>query len=205
MAAYMGTVGEAPPLWAVLVNAGLGFLGLVMRGGGVDIKPPKPPGAVALLAVLGLLAAMALPACPNAYRAGWVSTAALVDAKDATDKGIAKAFNAKIESCKAQHGANQIELQKCVETSKEYEAASKWIQVILPALKTSIRTAKATLEIAEKVQASADSATKKVLSALRDGVCKLLPVLKDWEKNPGFPEELKIALGYLEMIKVVCP
>ena len=36
MAAYMGTVGDAPPLWAVLVNAGLGYLGLVLRGG-VDL------------------------------------------------------------------------------------------------------------------------------------------------------------------------
>jgi hypothetical protein len=45
MAAYMGTVGEAPPLWAVLVNAGLGYLGLVMRGGGVELGKPSSPTA----------------------------------------------------------------------------------------------------------------------------------------------------------------
>ena len=151
-----------------------------------------------------VLTAILLTGCPNAYRAGWVSTAALVDAKDATDKGISVAFNAKIGECKKAHGNDQVNLQKCVESSREYAAASAWIQVVLPALKTSIRVAKATLEMAEKVQASGESTTKKVLSALKDGVCKLLPALKDWEKNPGFPAELKVALQYLSMIKVVC-
>jgi len=202
MTAYMLKIGEAPPMWAVLVNAALAFVALAMRGGGVEFKPPKGPGVVALLAVLGVAAAVALPACPNAYRAGWVSTAALVDARDATDKGIASAFQSKIDDCKDKHKADQISLQKCVEDSREYSAAAQWLRIIKPAIDTSVKVAKAVLEIAEKTQASKDSTIKKVLSALKDGFCKLLPAVKDWQHM--FSAEAQAALKYLDLIKVVC-
>ena len=159
---------------------------------------------ITLLALVA--AAMMLPwltGCPNAYRAGWVSTATLVDARDATDKGIAAAFRARVTKCVAKTPEDVPAIRKCTEESKEYRAARKWQGIVLPTVNTSIKVAIATLEIAERVQASKESTLKKVLNALKDGVCKLLQVLDEWKDH--FSAEVKAALVYVQMVKVMCP
>ena len=156
----------------------------------------------AMIAAVMILATFA-PGCANAYRAGWVSTAALVDARDATDKGIATAFKSKVNDCVSKHPKDVPATRSCVEASTEYKAARRWQTNVLPSINTAVKVAIATLEIAERVQASGDSTLKKVLNALRDGVCKLLPVLDEWKDRMS--AEVKAALVYLEMVKVVCP
>ena len=154
------------------------------------------------IALYALLTLCLASGCPNAYRAGWVSTAALVDARDATDKGIATAFKAKVNDCVSKHSKDVPAVRQCVEASTEYKAARRWQSDVLPAINTAVKVAIATLEIAERVQASKDSTLKKVFNSLRDGVCKLIPVLDEWKHK--FSASVKAALVYVQMIKVVC-
>ena len=157
---------------------------------------------LAMIVAVMILATFA-PGCANAYRAGWASTAALVDATAATDKGIAVAFKSKVTDCVSKHPKDVPATRACVEASTEYKAARQWQTSVLPSVNTAIKVAIATLEIAERVQASKESTLTKVLNALKDGVCKLLPVLDEWKDRMS--ANMKAAMVYVKMIGVVCP
>jgi hypothetical protein len=153
--------------------------------------------------VFGTLIIILLAGCPNAYRAGWVATASLMDARDATDDGLATAFGAKVRACVAKHGSKTIDYQQCVQESNEYKAMAAWRVHALPAVNSSVRAAKEILEIAERVNASGADASAKALSAIKDAACAVIEIVNEW--NGLFREKAKVALGYLNSVKgLVC-
>lgn len=153
-----------------------------------------------LIAVLALF----LCSCPNAQRAGWIATAATIDARDAVDEGINQAFNARVIACKEQHLPDQVKFQECVRASREFHAVWKWLRDpgVWGMLNAAVRAAKGILEIAAHVQASESSTTQKVLSALRESVCALAGIVRDF--GHLWPKEAKPAMQYLDLIKAVC-
>jgi hypothetical protein len=127
-----------------------------------------------------------------------------MDARDATDSGLAKAFSAKVKACVDKHGSKTTGYQSCIVATREYKAMSKWRVYGLPAVNSAVKVAKEVLEIAERVKASGDSTTKKVLSALKDAACGIASIVNEWRDL--FPDKAKVALAYLNSVKgLVCP
>jgi hypothetical protein len=149
-----------------------------------------------------VVAAMLLawvPGCPVAHRVGWVTTASVMDARDATDAGLAQAFTAKVKQCVNKHGSKTQGYKTCIEATREYKAIAKWRVYGLPAVNSAVVMAKEILEIAEKVNASEDSTMQKVLSALRDAACGIAAIVNEWKDL--FPAKARVALAYIDSVK----
>jgi hypothetical protein len=199
----MSEWGELGPEFVRWVGRGALLLVVVSNVLGLSVPSvrPRTAGRAGVLAIA--LALMMSAACPNAYRGGWVATASVMDARDATDDGLAKAFRAKVRACVDKHGSKTIEYQTCIQDSNEFKAMSAWRVHALPAINSAVRAAKEILEIAERVNASGASASAKALSALKDAACGLIEIVKEW--NGLFPDKAKIALAYLDSVKgLVC-
>jgi hypothetical protein len=156
--------------------------------------------AAALLALIaGLMILFSQVGC-NPYKAAWGTTAAVASARNATDDGIAKAFDARVEQCVKDSGGDCKEkCQQCVKGSREYAAILAWRTFVRPSVNAAIQTTVTAISIAEKV----DSQTNKLdwIALLKDAVCGVSKVILEFSEV--FPDKAKVALGYLGMVKGV--
>lgn len=181
LAAYMGTIGpgESVPLWAILLNAGVGYLALVIKGGGVEIKKPGGGSVVAMIMGLTVTAIALGSGCsPKGYSAAIKSTVAVKRATQAT--GVALAAGSKAE------------LAAGADTGKVCKRLFAYRDKIRPLARTAVAAAWAAIQTAR-------AAKKKdfdVWAVLRPGACAIILGLREWGHK--LPDKGSVVLGKLE-------
>lgn len=206
LATYMGTLqeGQTVPLWAILLNAGVGYLALAMRGGGVELR--KPGGGSAVGIILGLtVAAMALdsagckiPPLATAYRAH----ALIVTARDGVGETIANQQRAMAARCEAAHKGEVEPLRDCLHQVREPVRA--WVRHIRPAITATASTYWLALESAYVLQNKSLDKMSKAARLACSALIALGVTLQQYSAHLG---KLKaVLLGAVAGGKVlVCP
>lgn len=168
MAAYMGTVGQAPPLWAVLLNAGLGYLGLFLKGS----TPKLPPGAAAGLIALLALGLMLSAGCPGST-VPTKTTAGLMQATQTTSKALA-ATSAPVHTDCLAFGAKSEKYRICI--ADDLKRLTSYRDTIRPAARSAVAAAYAAIMIARE----AGKDKSDYMAILKPGACAIILGLREW-------------------------
>jgi len=147
--------------WTATVIAALGAIGTAINKG----VWPKASIMLAGILVLGTTA------CGGA---GWRAAYAVRSAGDLTDKAITAAVNNAAEKCQAD-GETGDNLAPCVRKSKAWEAQTHWRKYAVPSINSSIIATVTALQLADKAKKEIDWK-----EALKEGVCALAKIVKQW-------------------------
>jgi hypothetical protein len=192
MPAYMATVGKAPPLWAVLLNAGLGYLALYLRGG--VPKPKLPPGTAA--GVIALLAIGLMASACSPYSAAWRTLDGVQQARNLTAQQLARVARVKHADCLKAHTRKTPEFGDCMRAHDQ--ALKHWRTIARPAINSAIQITATSLHIAERLRPDKQP---DWLALLKPAACALMRVAKAW--GHWYPDKGAAILGALTMVEAV--
>lgn len=165
-------------------------------------KPSKRDVGVYLAALLafiaGLLWLFMAGGCAQPYKVAWGTTAAVASARNVVDKGIGKAFEARVETCVKDRPNLKCDekCQACVKGSQEYAAILSWRTFVRPSINASIKATVTTLVIVEKAKGGTHT---HWMDLLKDAACGVLKVISEFKGL--FPKEALQALKYMDMAK----
>ena len=160
----------------------------------------KKVGIWASVVLLGFL--LTVCSC-NPYKAGWISIASALSARNAVDDGVSKTFRVKMDQCKKTHKEGVTPYHKCMTDSQELKAMVIWRSYARPTITAGARAAFEALVLAEKIDQDKDQVKSLWIQHLKAGVCALTKMITDFKDL--FPDKALIALSYLDLVKgVVC-
>ena len=183
MTAYMLRITDAPPLWAVLVYAALGYLGLVMRGGGVELGKAVTPRAGVFLGLLLGAAALTSSGCPNTH-------APALKAATALKRGLQSASTALAAGSTAELQAGQDKARIC-------KRLRSYRDNIRPAARSSV----AAVFVGVRIAREAGKDKIDYVAMLRPGGCAIMLGLRAWGHK--LPDKGASILPLLELFQGV--